>query len=115
MILFSGKRHKEVLESKNICPDAERIKEEVCKKHGVAMDKLHRSRIDISHEPRNVAIYLLRSLRGDNLEEIGREFNMSRFSSVSRVLERMRGKISGDRQLRNRVEEIKTVFQMSQA
>jgi len=30
-----------------------------------------------------------------------REFNMSRFSSVSGVVERMRGKISGDRHLRN--------------
>jgi len=61
-----------VPESKNICPDAEGIKEEVCKKHGVAMDELHRLRRDILNEPRNVTIYLLRSLRGDNLEEIGR-------------------------------------------
>ena len=107
---FSGKRHKEVPESKNLSPDAERIKEEVCRKYGVAMDELHRSRRGISNEPRNVAIYLLRSLRGDNLEEIGREFNITRFSSVSSVVERMRGKISGDRQLRKRVEEIKTAL-----
>ena len=107
---FSGKRHKEVPESKNLSPDAERIKEEVCRKYGVAMDELHRSRRGISNEPRNVAIYLLRSLRGDNLEEIGREFNITRFSSVSSVVERMRGKISADRQLRNCVEEIKTAL-----
>jgi len=68
-----------------------------------------------SNEPRNVAIYLLRSLRGDNLEEIGKEFNITRFSSVSSVVERMSGKVSGDRQLRNCVEEIKTVLQMRQA
>jgi len=60
-------------------------------------------------------ISVLLSLRRDKLEEIGREFNMSRFGPVSTVLERMRGKISGDRQLRNCVEEIKTVLQMSQA
>jgi len=42
-------------------------------------------------------ISVLLSLRGDNLEEIGREFNMSRFSSVSTVVEMVRGKISGDR------------------
>ncbi|MDQ1335206.1 MAG: hypothetical protein QG552_2156, partial [Thermodesulfobacteriota bacterium] len=46
--------------------------------------------------------------------EIGREFDISRFHSVSRVVERMRGKISGDRQLRNCVEEISIVLQMSQ-
>ena len=77
--------------SKNLSPDTERIKEEVCRKYGVAMDELHRSRRGVSNEPRNVAIYLLRSLRGDNLEGIGREFNMSRFSSVSSVVERMGG------------------------
>jgi len=104
-----------VPESKNLCPDAERIKEEVCKKHGVAMDELHRSRRGISNEPRNATIYLPWSLRGDNLEKIGREFNITRFSSVSSVVERMRVKMSGDRQLRNCVEEIKSVLQMSQA
>jgi chromosomal replication initiation ATPase DnaA len=68
------------------------------------------SRRGISNEPRNAAIYLLRSLGGDNLEEIGREFNMTRFSSVNSVVERMREKISGDRQLRNCVEQIKIAF-----
>jgi len=60
------------------------------------------------------AICLLRSLRGDNLEEIGREFNMSRFGSLSSVVEGVRGKISGHRQFRNCVEEIETVLKMSQ-
>lgn len=101
MILFSGKRNKEVPESKNLSPDAERIKEEVCRKYGVAMDELHRSRRGISNEPRNWANCLLRSLLGENLEGMGREFNISGFSSVSSVAERMRGKKSGDRQLRN--------------
>ncbi|MFO7601958.1 MAG: hypothetical protein R6X27_19430 [Candidatus Desulfacyla sp.] len=60
-------------------------------------------------------ISILLSLRGDHLEEIGKEFNIPRFGPVSTVLERMRGKISGDRQLRDCGEEIKTVLQMSQA
>ena len=91
-------------------PDAERIKEQVCRCYRLVMDELHRSRRGVSNEPRNVAIYLLRSLRGDNSEEIGRKFNITRFSSVSSVVERMRGKISGDRQLRNCVEENKTAL-----
>ena len=97
-------------DSKNLSPDAERIKEEVCRRYRVAMDELHRSRRGITDEPRNVAIYLLRSLRGDNLEEIGREFSIPRFSSVSSVVERMRGKICGDRRLRHYVEEIKSAL-----
>ena len=97
-------------ESKTLSPDAERIKEEVCRSYGVERVALHRSRRGISNEPRNVAIYLLRTLRGDNLEEIGRGFNINRFSSVSSVVERMRGNISRNRQLRKRVEKIKTAI-----
>jgi REP element-mobilizing transposase RayT len=112
---FSRKRHKEVPESKSLSPHAERIKEEVCRSYGVERVALYRSRRGISNKPRNIAIYLLRTLRGDNLEEIGQDFNINRFSSVSSVVERMRGKISRNRQLRKRVEEIKTAIHMSQA
>jgi putative transposase len=111
---FSGKRHKEVPESRALSPDAERVKEEVCGRYGVERVELYRSRRGISNEPRNMAIYLLRTLRGDNLEAIGREFNINRFSSVSSVVERMRVKISENRQLRKRVEELKISIQMSQ-
>ena len=112
---FLRKRHKEVPESKSLSPDAERIKEEVCRSYGVSRDALYISRRGISNEPRNVAIYLLRTLRGDNLEEIGRDFNINRFSSASSVVERMKGRVSKNRQLRKRVEEIKNAIHMSQA
>ena len=108
------KRHQEVSESRNLSPAAERIREEVCRQYGVGMDGLQKSRRGISNEPRAVAIYLLRTLRGDNLEKIGRSFNMNRFSSVSSVIERMRCNISGNRQLRKRVGMIKTAIQMRQ-
>ena len=42
------------------------------------------------------------------MEEIGREFNMVRFSSVSSVAVRMKGKKDRNRQLRKRIEEKKT-------
>ncbi len=109
---FLRKRHKEVPESKSLSPDAERIKEEVCRSYGVSRDALYISRRGISNEPRNVAIYLLRTLRGDNLEEIGRDFNINRFSSASSVVERMKGRVSKNRQLRKRVEEIKNAIHM---
>ena len=41
-----------------------------------------------------MAIYLLRTLRGDTLEEIERAFNINRCSSVSSVVQRMSAKIS---------------------
>ena len=45
----------------------------------------------------NVTIYLLRTLRGDTLNEIGREVNMNRYSSVSSVVQSMSAKISNPR------------------
>lgn len=111
---FSEKGHKEVPEWKSLSPTAEKIMEEVCGRYGVGMGELLKSRRGISNEPRNVAIYLMRTLRGDNLEEIARSFNMNRFSSVSSAVERMRRKISGNRQLRKRVDKIKTAIQLGQ-
>ena len=67
---------------------------------------LYRSRRGISNEPRNVAIYLLRTLRGDNLEEIGRDFNISRFISVSSVIERIKIEMKADRGLKKRLKNL---------
>lgn len=111
---FDKKRHREMPESKFLAPDADRIKEEVCKVFGVDRAGLYESRRGFSNQPRNVAIYLLRTLKGDTLDEIGREFNMSRYSSVSSVVQRMSAKISKDRQLRKSIEKVRAQVHMSQ-
>jgi hypothetical protein len=41
------------------------------------------------NEPRNMAIYLTRRLRGDGLKQIGEQFQVKKYSSVSSVIERM--------------------------
>jgi REP element-mobilizing transposase RayT len=112
---FSGKRHKEVPESKTLSPEAERIEEEVCRSYAVSRSELHRSKRGVSNEPRNLAIYLLRTLRGDNMEVIGRKYNIRRSSSVSSIVERTKARISRNRKLGKRVEEIRNALNMSQA
>ena len=72
------------------------------------------SRRGISNEPRAVAIYLLRRLRGDRLDEIGKEFRMAKYSSVSSVIQRMKSEISRNRKLRKRVEQLEEELKMSQ-
>jgi putative transposase len=67
---------------------------------------LYRSRRGISNDPGNVAIYLLRTLRGDHLEEIGRDFNISRFISVSSIVERVRYEMKADRGLKKRIQNL---------
>jgi len=67
-----------------------------------------------ANEPRNAAISLMRQLRGDSLEEIGREFGIATYSSVRSVIERTKAVIAKDRTLRHRVEELKEQISMSQ-
>jgi len=44
--------------------------------------------------------------RGEKLEAIGRQFGISKYSSVSRVIEKMKRDMSADRKLRVRVNSI---------
>ena len=113
--MFSvDKRHVEVPESRSLVPDVKRIKEVVCRSYNVEKEALTVTRRGIANEPRNVAIYLMRHLRGDSLEEIGREFEVAKYSSVSSVIERIKAVIAKDRKLRQRVEELKKEINMSQ-
>ena len=59
------------------------------------------------NEPRNVAIYLLRRLRRDSLSEIGRVFQIDKYSSVSSIIERLKLRIGADPQLKKRIEDLK--------
>jgi len=86
----------------------------VCRSYDVEKEALTVTRRGIANEPRNVAIYLMRHLRGDSLEEIGREFEVATYSSVSSVIERIKAVIAKDRKLRQRVEELKKEINMSQ-
>ena len=108
------KRHVEVPESRSLAPDVQRIKEVVCRSYNVEKEALTVTRRGIANEPRNVAIYLMRHVRGDSLDEIGREFGLATYSSVSSVVERIKAVIAKDRKLRQRVEELKKEITMSQ-
>jgi hypothetical protein len=78
---------KEVPESRLLAPGREQIKGAVCKTYYV-------------NEPRNVAIYLILRLRGEGVGEICREFHLNRYSSASSATERVKVKMSRDRQLK---------------
>ena len=101
------KRHFEVTRSKSPAPDPDRIREAVCEAFGVSQEALYASRRGFFNEPRNAAIYLMRTLRGDALDQIGKEFHMNRYSSVSSAIQRMNARIAADRKLRRTIEKVK--------
>ena len=108
---FHKKRHDEIPESRRLAPDAEKIKKAICRAYAIEENSLLSSRRGVLNEPRNVAIFLVRRLRGEKLEEIGRQFGISKYSSVSSVIEKMKRDIWADRKLRARVKSIeKTLY-----
>lgn len=68
----------------------------------------------IINEPRNVAIYLTRCLRRDSLKEIGEEFKVRNYSSVSSIIESMKANLASNKKLKKQVDKIKRDLQLSQ-
>ena len=90
------------------------IKNTICKAYGIEESSLLSSRRGVLNEPRNVAIFLVSHLRGEKLEEIGRQFGISKYSTVSSVIEKMKKDISAHRKLGVRVNNIEKTLHNSQ-
>jgi hypothetical protein len=103
---FESKKHMEVPESKILAPGRKEIKELVCRIYGVSEEDLTKLKRGTFNEPRSVAIYLTRQLRGENLAEICREYGLKTHSSASSAVERVRGQINKDRRFRKRIDKL---------
>ncbi len=97
-----------------MAPDSEKIKKAVCREYDINEKDLLISKRGLTNEPRNTAVYLMRHLMGSKLEEIGREFGINNYSSVSTVIERTKQKATRDRKLRKRIEKLKIDLKVSQ-
>lgn len=60
-----------------------------------------------------MAIFLTRRLRNDNLKQIGDHFEITEYSSVSSIVERMKALVKKERKVRKRLERLISVL-MSQ-
>ena len=103
---FESNKHIQVPDSKILAPGREEIKELVCRIYGVREEDLVKPKRGTFNEPRSVAIYLTRQLRGENLSEICGEYGLKTHSSASSAVERVKGQIIKDRQFRKRVDEL---------
>lgn len=104
---FEKKREKEVPESVQLAPDLSLIKNVVCSYYKIQEPVIQKARRGVSNEPRDVAIYLTRSLRKEGLREIGIEFGLSNYSSVSSAVDRVKSMMVINNKLKTRVEGIK--------
>ena len=78
----------------------------VCEHYGVLFNELLITRRGIFNEPRNIAVYLLRQIRGDNLNNIGELFNIKTYSTVSSILRRVSRLKKYDRKIKRQIGKI---------
>lgn len=98
--------HQEIPQSQHLAPTISEIKMAVCHCYAVEQKELEQTKRGQVNEPRNVAIYLARKRCGLRLDEIGPEFALLKYSSVSSIVTRTEKQLLLDKQLRKRIEEI---------
>ena len=113
-LFFSDKSHEEIPKAKILAPDPDRILGAVLKFYNIGMDDLMRSRRGYFNEPRNVAIYLTRRLRGDTLKVVGEVFGINKNSTVSSSVHRVKYEMRRGRGIRLRIEELIKILSNSQ-
>ena len=111
---FTLKEFEEIPETKRLAPDVDKIKSNVCRLYNIKEDGLYVARRAVFNEPRNVAIYLMRRLRNDTLKEVGEQFSIEKYSTVSSIVERVKHMMKTDRGLKKRIENLTESIIMSQ-
>jgi len=101
---YLEKQHHQVPQARTLAPAVEEILAAVSSVYDVDQGELFVSRRGVFNEPRNVAMYLLRFLRGDTLLDIGRHFGIKRYSSVNSVISRIEHLRQQEKGLNQRIE-----------
>jgi REP element-mobilizing transposase RayT len=105
---FKKKKDKEVPASRELAPDLDTIISEVSRYYEIRPTTLKAVRRGIENEPRDVAMYLIRSMRSEPLMRVGAGFGLNRYSSVSSAVMRVKAKLQEDRKFKDRLECIES-------
>ena len=97
---------KEIPESRELAPPPENIIAIVCDHFKVKKEQIAISKRGTENLPRDVAIYLVRHHSRDTLSSVGRHFEISNYSTVSSVVERIKARKNKDRSLQKHMERI---------
>ncbi len=96
---------EEIPERKALVPSNKKIKDSVCKVYNVDIKSLYGIHRGVTNDARNAAIYLTRLLRRDTLKEIGSEFRIYNYSSVSSIIEKMKADIVRNKKSKKQIEK----------
>lgn len=104
---FKNLRFKQdVPASKELAVSRDTIRELVCESFKVEAAALMTSHRGTENIPRDVAIYLQRKYCGQTLAELGIDYEMASYSSVSSAFERAKSKLLADSRMREKVLRI---------
>jgi len=112
---YSRKKDREVPQSRQLAPTIDDINDAVCRIYGIQREVLAKTVRGQFNEPRSLAIYLARKLSRMKLEEIGKEFSLGSYSSVSSIVIRTEQLITGNKRLRKMLAKIEVEASKSQA
>lgn len=112
---FKDLRFKQdIPKSKELAPSGDVIRELVCREFKVENDALMISKRGSENLSRDVAIFLQRKYCGQTLAELGRDYNIKSYSSVSSAFERTKSRLLKDRKLKGKVSRIEMKLNKAQ-
>lgn len=112
---FQDLRFKQdIPKSKELGLRGDIIRELVCKEFKIEHDELMHSRRGSMNLSRDVAIFLQRKYCRQTLAELGMDYNIASYSSVSSAFERTKSRLLKDRKLKRRVSKIETKLNKGQ-
>ena len=111
---YFKKKNYEIPETKSLAPTSDTIISAVCENYGVSFNELLITRRGFFNEPRSIAVYLLRQIRGENLNNIGELFNIKAYSTVSSIIRRISRLKKYDRKIKKQIGKIQDSISMGQ-
>ena len=103
---FSGKIDHNISQARTLAPSITEIKNIVCEYYQIDEQEINLSRRGKGNLPRDVAMYLMRSVSGEALLCIGEAMGIKNYSSVSSAVHRIKNKLSKDKQLEKDIRQM---------
>jgi hypothetical protein len=111
---FNLTNFEEIPRTQRLAPDIDKIKYAVCKAYNIKENQLYVTTRGYFNEPRNVAVYMIRHLRNDTLKQVGEQFGIEKYSTVSSIVERVKYEMKVDNGLKKRVQNLAEKITKSQ-
>jgi putative transposase len=102
--------HREIPESRVLTPDPESIIAAVCGCFNMKKESLMKSRRGKENLPRDTVVYFLRMYSTETLAGVGRYFKISKYSTVSSIVERVKLRKQGDKAFASQLKKVERVL-----